>query len=131
MNIQTQKNLSSQQNEYQSLLTDYATLEATIAPIASRLDASIAAHRKELIGTKLGTLVLKNDHQLHQVEVVEINDNALRLKSQDGWTWVNHTDLPLQIQKRFFYDILLVSPKALISETPDTESSTSPSMVGT
>ena len=119
--LQAQKKLTGQNHEYQSLLTDYAVLESSIAPLASRLQASIAAHRKELIGTKLGTVVLKNDRQLHQVEVTDVNDDSLHLKFSDGWTWIKSGDLPLPIQQRFFYKPILVSPSALLSETPEIE----------
>ncbi len=113
-----QKNLKAQQNEYRSLQADYAGLEATIAPISSRLTASVAAHRKELVGAELGTVVLNNERQLHQSVVTDITDDALRLKFKDGWIWVPSTELPTQIQQRFFYNPLLVAPKALLSKSP-------------
>lgn len=116
--LATQKNLISQQHEYQSLLADYVSLEASIAPLAARLKASVATLRKKLIGTELGTVVLKNERQLHQAVVTEITDDALRIKSKSGWTWVEYVDLPPTIQKRFFHAPLLVSPEALIFETP-------------
>ncbi|NOX99286.1 MAG: hypothetical protein GXP30_06095 [Verrucomicrobia bacterium] len=116
-----QKDLKSQQNEYQSLQADYASLKATITPISSRLAASVAAHRRELIGTDLGTVVLKNERQLYQAVVTEITDDKLRIKFKDGWTWVSSTNLPTEIQQRFFYDPFLVPPSALLTESPVTE----------
>lgn len=121
--IQTQKNLNSQQREYQALLKDYAMLEASIIPLASRLKAGMAAHRKELIGTKLGKVVLRNGRLLNQVEVTKITDKSLGFKFEGGLIEVKFADLPEPIQQRFFFDSLLVSPGALLSETPDTQKS--------
>jgi chromosome segregation ATPase len=117
--VQTQKKLNNQQREYQTLQRDYAKLEASIAPLVSRLKSSIAAHRKELIGTNLGTVALKDGRQLHQCEVVEVTDQSLRLKFDDGSIRVAYADLPPPIQQRFFYDPITVPGSALLDKEPE------------
>lgn len=116
--VETQRKLNSQQREYQTLQQDYAKLEASIAPLISRLKSSIAAHRKELIGTNLGTITLKNGRQLHQSEVIEVADQSLLLKFVDGSIRVAYADLPPPIQQRFFYGPLTVPGTALLDKEP-------------
>jgi len=123
---QARKKISSHIKEYQALQKDYADLKASIAPLASRLQASISAHRKELIGTELGTVVLKNDRQLLKAVVTEINDDSLKVKFDGGLIKVAYADLPYSIQQRFFYDPLLVSPAALLAESPDADKPVTP-----
>lgn len=118
--IESQKKLKSQQHEYQSLLKDYAQLEASIAPLAERLKASMAAHRKELIGIKLENIELTNGREIKQCEVAEITNEAMRLKFTGGLIWVKYAELPPELQERFFFDPLLISSKALLSKNPDT-----------
>jgi len=117
--ILTQKKLNSQQQEYQSLQKDYAQLEASIEPLAERLKASMAAHHKELIGTKLDSLELKNGRHIKQGEVTEITNEALQLKFSGGLIWITYAELPTDIQERFFFDPLLISSNALLSKKPD------------
>ncbi len=118
---QTQIKLNNLQHEYQTLQQDYSDLEKSISPLVSRLQASVAAHRKELIGTDLGTITLKSGRQLRQSKVTGITDQALRLKFSEGWLNVPYADLPSPIQQRFFFETILVPSEALLSKTPDTQ----------
>ncbi len=115
---QPQQKLNHLQREYQTLQKDYAGLEKSIAPLAAQLKSTVAAHRKELIGTELGNLTLANGRQLQQAKVTDITDQHLRLKFASGWVNVPYDDLPTAIQKRFFIKGSLVSSEALLGKTP-------------
>ncbi len=124
--VQTQKKLNHQQREYQTLQRDYARLKASIAPLVSRLESSVAAHREELVGTDLGTVTLKNGRQLHRCEVLEIGDHFLRIKFSDGSIRVAAADLPPPLQERFFLDPISVPGTALLGKDPQPGPATTP-----
>ncbi len=115
---QTQKKLNHLQQEYQALQQDYSDLKKSINPLVAQLQASVAAHRKELIGTELGTVILKSGRHLKQSQVTGITDQALRIKFSEGWVNVPRADLPRPIQQRFFFEMMLVPSAALLTESP-------------
>lgn len=115
---QTQKKLNHLQEEYQALQQDYSDLKKSISPLVAQLQASVTAHRKELTGTELGTVILKSGRRLDQAQVTGITDQALRIKFSSGWVNVPRADLPPLLQQRFFFKRIPVTPEALLTETP-------------
>lgn len=113
---QTQKNLNALQREYQALQQDYASLKNSISPLNQSLKTLTDAFRGNLIGTKLGTVVLKNGRQLQQCTIIQVTDDTLRVKYDSGWVNISYDQLTPELQKRFFPAPVLVSSVDLLGE---------------